>query len=413
MEILEKKQEISLKKHSSLIAISNKELTIPQRKLYNAILYLAAKKRNENPEMNTFKIRFSEIVKFSGYSGFTNKMYLKDSVRSLVDTSIDFNLLQKDKVNIWGAFSLLSQVIAEEHDEYIIVEFPSIILTNLTYPSIYALLNLSIINSLSTKYGLGLYELLTDYKKINNLKMEIAKLRTILGVNPDDYLRFNHFKDKVLQVSINEINEKTDLEVSYVLERTGRSYTHITFIIKEKYLKLDEVESSAFHLLRSKGLSDLQANRFAKAMKKSTILECVNILEGALKRGTVKSSVAYLTKILSHHLEKEIEITSYSTPFKSPVEELDKELEAQVKKQAIRIVSESPEKYIDEFLNQLSDFAIEHLKEKNILNKDGELIDNSALLNHYMFTGWVQNKYVDYETERKIHSKLKKKDERR
>ncbi len=243
--------------------------------------------------------------------------------------------------------------------------------------------------------------------------MEIAKLRTILGVNPDDYLRFNHFKDKVLQVSINEINEKTDLEVSYVLERTGRSYTHITFIIKEKYLKLDEVESSAFHLLRSKGLSDLQANRFAKAMKKSTILECVNILEGALKRGTVKSSVAYLTKILSHHLEKEIEITSYSTPFKSPVEELDKELEAQVKKQAILIVSESPEKYIDEFLNQLSDFAIEHLKEKNILNKDGELIDNSALLNHYMFTGWVQNKYVDYETERKIHSKLKKKDERR
>ena len=71
---IEKSQEISLKKHSSLIALSNKDLTIPQRKLYNAILYLAAKQRSENPDINIFRIRFSEIVKFSGYSGFTNKM---------------------------------------------------------------------------------------------------------------------------------------------------------------------------------------------------------------------------------------------------------------------------------------------------------------------------------------------------
>ena len=256
---------------------------------------------------------------------------------------------------------------------------------------------MSIINSLSTKYGLGLYELLTDYKKIHNFRITIDKLRLILGVNPNEYQRFNHFKSKVLMVSVKEINTKTDLEVSYELERSGRTYTHITFQIKEKYSQLNEIESSAFLLLRSKDLSVPQANKFAKALTQSTILECVNILEEAMKKGTVKSSVAYLTKILSRYLDKEIVNQPQLTSAKPPVEELDKEFEAQIHKQASQIISESPEKYIEEFLSEQKPFSIAHLQEKNILNKVGELIDKDALLNNYMFTGWIQNKYVDYE----------------
>ncbi|WP_081826623.1 RepB family plasmid replication initiator protein [Persephonella sp. KM09-Lau-8] len=69
----------------------------------------------------------------------------------------------------------------------------------------------------------------------------------MLGVEPGEYPRFEAFERRVLKKAVEEINEKTDLKVSYSKKRTGRKVTHIEFMIEKKeinrYAQL--VQSSA------------------------------------------------------------------------------------------------------------------------------------------------------------------------
>lgn len=393
-------ESVELKKHSSLIAISNKNISVPQRKLYNAILYLAGKQLHSDPDNVKFKIRFTDIIKFSGYNDFSNKMYLKDCIRELVDTSIEFNLLGKDKQHTWGIFTLISQAIIQEYDEYITLEFPSMITENLSFPNIYALLNLSIVNSLSGKYSLPLYEFLTDYKGIRHITLEISKLRTIIGVHEDDYKRFSHFKSKVLTPGIAEINEKTDLTIDYILERSGRFYTHISFSIKEKYEKLSPVESSAFLLLKSKGMSQKTAAKFAQALNKETIVNSIEILENAIKKGSVKNSVAYLTKILANNIENEIETKIIFEKSKPLVPELDKNFENVIKTRIDSLITNVSDSDIAEFLSTQSQFSIDYLIGKNLLDINKNILNLAELIENPIFKSWIQKKYIDFELEK-------------
>ena len=76
-------ENIELKKHSSLVAIGNRNISVVQRKLYNSLLYLTSKQLQVEPNNQKFKLKFSDVVKFSGYENFTNMKYLKDSSKLL------------------------------------------------------------------------------------------------------------------------------------------------------------------------------------------------------------------------------------------------------------------------------------------------------------------------------------------
>ncbi len=401
--------EIELKKHSSLIAMSNKNISIPQRKLYNAILYLAGKQYQEIPDSDIFKIKFADIVKFSGYNDFSNLKYLKDCIRELVDVTIEYNILGKDKLNEWGVFSLLAQANIKQYSEHITVAFPPIIRDNLIYPNIYALLNLSIVNSLAGKYSLPLYELLTDYKKIRQFTIEISKLKTILSVNEN--IIFSKFRVNILDKSVAEINERSDLLIEYEPEKNeSRSYTHIVFTIKDKYEKLSPVESSAYHLLKSKGLSESMAEKFAKQLSKTTIISSIEILEKAIKKGSIKNTVAYLTKILSNNISHEPDLPIVQVVQQNLFDNLENE-SVNFKKFIAHRIEEiyhtSTEDDILEFIANQNSFTIEHLIEKRLLDLEKNVVDRDGLLQNSIFKGWIQNKYLDYDLEKKNFVNIK------
>ena len=55
-----------------------------------------------------------------------------------------------------------------------------------------------------------------------------------LGLHDDEYKRMYDFKKYVLDSSVNEINEKTDLTVSYTQEKRGRTITGFKFTVRTK-----------------------------------------------------------------------------------------------------------------------------------------------------------------------------------
>ena len=48
------------------------------------------------------------------------------------------------------------------------------------------------------------------------------------------YKQFNDLLKRVIEPSINEINEQSDLKVTATPQKTGRKFTHIKFTIKQK-----------------------------------------------------------------------------------------------------------------------------------------------------------------------------------
>jgi plasmid replication initiation protein len=90
---------------------------------------------------------------------------------------------------------------------------------------------------LRSRYAIRLYELLKQYEETGFRVDKIEDLREMLGVEENEYPRFVDFERWVLKKGIKEINEKTDLKVSYTKKKTGRKITHIEFEINSKNAK--------------------------------------------------------------------------------------------------------------------------------------------------------------------------------
>jgi len=55
-----------------------------------------------------------------------------------------------------------------------------------------------------------------------------------IRLSAENYFRFPDFKRKVLDISMREINEVSDINVTYIVIKTGRRFAKIEFSIKLK-----------------------------------------------------------------------------------------------------------------------------------------------------------------------------------
>lgn len=86
------------------------------------------------------------------------------------------------------------------------------------------------------RYTIPLYEVLKSWESLPNhtKTFEVLELREYMDVLQKSYEKFGIFKQRVLDPAIKEINEITDLNVSYELIKTGRFVTHVKFTILKK-----------------------------------------------------------------------------------------------------------------------------------------------------------------------------------
>ena len=109
---------------------------------------------------------------------------------------------------------------------------------------------------LRSTYAVRLYELLKQYENTGYRIDKLEDLREMLGVEENEYKRFFDFEKRVLKKAVEEINEKTDLEVSYEKKKTGRKITHIEFTIHSK--NANEIEDTQTEKSHSESI-DTQA----------------------------------------------------------------------------------------------------------------------------------------------------------
>jgi plasmid replication initiation protein len=89
------------------------------------------------------------------------------------------------------------------------------------------------IGRMSSVHAVRLYELLVQYLSIGRREVELFWLKETLGI-ADEYKAIKDFKKRVLDVAIKQINEHSDIVVSYTQRKTGRAVTHLVFAINCK-----------------------------------------------------------------------------------------------------------------------------------------------------------------------------------
>ena len=240
MNLAERKEFI---KASPAIQIQSR-ITHLQRKAWNILL---ANAYDELPKKALHRVSVIELgLKLGFYSG--NMDYLKEVLEGLVDCTVKWNILEKDKEQEWGAASLLASVRINEG--ICTYEFPQPLRIKLYNPRVYAKLNLRLQNAFRSKYALILWEICFDYFDRARQEGEtpfipLEKFKVLMGLDKADYPDFKVLNRNVIRVSIREINEVTNYHLEVEQKRLGRKIAELKFRITKKVAPVTRTEREA------------------------------------------------------------------------------------------------------------------------------------------------------------------------
>ena len=91
------------------------------------------------------------------------------------------------------------------------------------------------VSGLSSAYAVRMYELLICWRTTGKTPViELGEFRKRIGVLDSEYTRTDNLKMRVIEHSIKQINEHTDITASYEQHKKGRTITGFSFKFKQK-----------------------------------------------------------------------------------------------------------------------------------------------------------------------------------
>lgn len=131
--------------------------------------------------------------------------------------------------------------------------------------------DLEFIATLNSIYSVRLYELIVKWLSARQTDIfDYEILRGQLGIGVDEYQRMTDFKKRVLDLAVNEINEKTNIKVKYENVKQGRKIIGFTFTVHEKLKSKADKQNKSVRDMNTAdmftidGLSDKQLWRISR-----------------------------------------------------------------------------------------------------------------------------------------------------
>ena len=148
---------------------------------------------------------------------------------------------------------------------------------------------------LTSKYAKRIYPICSQWKDLGETKKhDIQDFKRMLGLLDDKGLdkmpRTSDFRKSVLDIAVKQINEHTELHISYELEKRGKTFKNITFKVKTQAL----AETIPFDLVATaQDLPGVQQSHYDNAAR---ILDELRITD-AKHRHTILSSAAHVAEV--------------------------------------------------------------------------------------------------------------------
>lgn len=208
-------------------------------------------------------------------------------------------------------------------------------------------------------YSFRIYQLSKQYQKIGKRTIEIKDLREMLKIEPEKYKVYKDFRKKTLWPAQREINEKTDIIISFEEHRKNRAVTAITFYITpnhdQKHIKLNDfpVETTTTslydRLVSYFLLTPDQAKEVLVKYKEADIIENLKHTERRHKKGEIKVSLGgYTLNAIKQNIQDQLSLFDIE---KAEKETKAKETEIQKKSKDLQ------EKQYNEYrINKIKEF---------------------------------------------------------
>lgn len=220
-----------LNKHLGAVHNSS-PLTMVQRKVMNLLLKNAEKNIQADIE---HRISARELMKGIGWSaGSKTPENLKECLSELVSIKIQWNIFEVDRKSKWITSTLLASVAIKDGDVF--YSYSHHLRALLSQPNIYAKLDLGIQKLFKVKYSMLIWEYISgelSSKKTDSVTTPWLTYENILKLT---YLektmyenRYSLFLERVIDKSIDEINVKSDLHITYETVSERGKLKHLRF----------------------------------------------------------------------------------------------------------------------------------------------------------------------------------------
>ncbi|MFN3273212.1 MAG: replication initiation protein [Paracoccus sp. (in: a-proteobacteria)] len=288
----------AVKKHVAAIHVSGK-LTLLQRKLSNVLLLNAY---DTLTSRQSHQIDARTLSLMIGYN--SNDMdTLKQSLRGLVETVAEWDMLDEKGQQEWGVSSLLSYAkLKGGICEY---AYSPALAEKLHDPKVFALINLNIQRRFTSGHALALYENCYRFVRTGSTGWwQLDLFRRLMGVEGSAYYEvFKQLNAKIIKPAVAEVNKTSNIILTPETKKQGRAVTQIRFLIRENpqlaILDMDDGEGMrhgpVYTRLRALGVSDRLARQWLSAHGEEQVAARLDYVE---TRKNVKSKVGYLSAAL-------------------------------------------------------------------------------------------------------------------
>ncbi len=276
-------KELEIRQHNALTSARYDYTELQQ----DLMFFIISKLRPENKD--SYSLSIMELSKLTGKK--YNAAYLHKATADMGSRVLEV-LTEKSYKQIW----MFQQV--EYHLGQGIIEFD---LTKHILPYLFDLKDnftsyeLAAALRLTSKYAKRIYPLCSQWKDLGETKKyDLQDFKRMLGLVDDKgkekMKQINELRAKVLDIAIKQINEHTELHVSYKLEKVGRSFKNIVFTVKSQAL----AEPIPFDLVATNQVvPGVQQSHFDNAAR---ILDELRITD-AKHRQTILASAAHVAEV--------------------------------------------------------------------------------------------------------------------
>lgn len=234
--------ELIVKDNALMNASYNLDL-VEQRLILLAILEARESGKGINAN-DPLTVHAETYINQFGVHRNTAYQALKDACKDLFARQFSY----QERRGIKGIANITSRWVSQVAyiDEYAYVELifaPAVVPLITRLEEQFTKYDIEQISGLSSAYAVRLYELLICWRSTGKTPIiALAEFRKRLGVLEGEYKLMHQLKQKILDTAITQINQHTDITVSYEQHKTGRNITGFSFKFKIKKQLLSQKE---------------------------------------------------------------------------------------------------------------------------------------------------------------------------
>jgi hypothetical protein len=288
----------SVKKHVGAVHVAGK-LTLLQRKLANVLLLNAydalTTRRSHSIDARTLALMV-------GYNS-NDVATLKAALRGLVETLVEWDMLDPQGTSEWGVSSFLAHArLKRGVCEY---AYSPALAEKLADPKVFALINLDIQRRFASGHALALYENCYRFVRVRSTGWwPLETFRRLMGVDGSSYYEtFKHLNAKIIKPAVAEVNRTSNITLTPELRRKGRTVTDIRFAIAEnrQAVAFDLGDASlkagrVYSRLVGQGIGDRLARQWIAEHGEE---EVERMLDHVAGQRDVRSPAAYLSAAMA------------------------------------------------------------------------------------------------------------------